>query len=43
MANPEMSKVLATRCPQSECKLYIDLVLGTIEKEYQDALDKAKN
>ena len=42
VANPKMGKVLATRCPQSECKLYIDLVLGTTEKEYQDALDEAK-
>ena len=35
VANPKMGKVLATRCPQSKCKLYIDLVLGTIEKHYQ--------
>ena len=42
VANPKMGKVLATRCLQSECKLYIDLVLGTTEKEYQDALDEAK-
>ena len=42
VANPKTGKVLATRCPQSECKLYIDLVLGTTEKHYQDALDKAK-
>ena len=42
MADPKIGKVLATRCPQSECKLYIDLVLGTTEKEYQDALDEAK-
>ena len=28
VANPKTGKVLATRCPQSECKLYIDLVLG---------------
>ena len=43
VADPKMGKVLATRCLQSECKLYIDLVLGTTEKEYQDALDEAKN
>ena len=42
MTDPKMGKVLATRCLQSECKLYIDLVLGTTEKEYQDALDEAK-
>ena len=42
VANPKTGKVLATRCPQSECKLYIDLVLGTTEKQYQDALDEAK-
>ena len=42
VADPKMGKGLATRCPQSECKLYIDLVLGTTEKEYQDALDEAK-
>ena len=35
VANPKMGKVLATRCPQSECKLYIDLMLGTTEKHYQ--------
>ena len=35
VADPKTGKVLATRCPQSECKLYIDLVLGTIEKHYQ--------
>ena len=34
VANPKMGKVLATRCLQSECNLYIDLVLGTTEKEY---------
>ena len=42
MANPKTGKVLATRCLQSECKLYIDMVLGTTETEYQDALDEAK-
>ena len=42
VANPKTGKVLATRYPQSECKLYIDLVLGTTEKQYQDALDEAK-
>ena len=42
VADPKMGKVLATRYPQSKCKLYIDLVLGTTEKEYQDALDEAK-
>ena len=42
VANPKMGKVLAIRCLQSECKLYIDLVLGTTEKEYQDALEEAK-
>ena len=42
MADPKTGKVLATRCPQSECKLYIDLVLGTTGKEYQDALDEAR-
>ena len=35
VANPKMGKVLATRCLQSEYKLYIDLVLGTTEKHYQ--------
>ena len=35
VADPKMGKVLATRCLQSECKLYIDLVLGTTEKHYQ--------
>ena len=35
VANPKTGKVLATRCPQSEYKLYIDLVLGTTEKHYQ--------
>ena len=42
VANPKMGKVLATRCLQSECKLYTDLLLGTTEKQYQDALDAAK-
>ena len=42
MAEPKMGEVLSTRCLQSECKLYLDLVLGTTEKEYQDALDEAK-
>ena len=42
VADPKTGKVLAPRCPQSECKLYIDLVLGTTEKQYQDALDEAK-
>ena len=42
VADPKTGKVLATRCLQSECKLYIDLVLGTTEKEYQDTLDEAK-
>ena len=42
MANSKTGKVLATRCLQSECKLYIDLVLGTTEKVYQNALDEAK-
>ena len=42
VANPKTGKVLATRCLQSECKLYIDLVLGTTGKEYEDALDEAK-
>ena len=42
VADPKTGKVLATRCLQSECKLYIDLVLGTTEKHYQDALDEAK-
>ena len=42
VVNPKTGKVLATRCLQSEYKLYIDLVLGTTEKEYQDALDEAK-
>ena len=35
VADPKTGKVLATRCLQSECKLYIDLVLGTTEKHYQ--------
>ena len=35
VADPRTGKVLATRCLQSECKLYIDLVLGTTEKHYQ--------
>ena len=35
VADPKMGKVLAIRCLQSECKLYIDLVLGTTEKHYQ--------
>ena len=35
VANPKTGKVLATRYPQSECKLYIDLALGTTEKHYQ--------
>ena len=39
VADPKMGKVLATRCLQSECKLYIDLVLGTTEKHYQGILD----
>ena len=43
VVDPKMGKVLATRCLQSECKLYIDLVMETMEKEYQDALDEAKN
>ena len=42
VADPKMGKVLITRCLQSECNLYIDLVLGTTEKQYQDALDEAK-
>ena len=42
VADPKTGKVLATRCPQSEGKLYIDLVLGTTEKQYQDSLDAAK-
>ena len=33
--DPKTGKVLATRCLQSKCKLYIDLVLGTTEKHYQ--------
>ena len=43
VANPRMGKVLATGCLQSECKLYIDSVLRTTEKQYQDALNAAKN